>query len=88
MTEKMTARALGCSVDNVKNIRAAVFYKLHAPNITAAVAECFKRGHLKYIPALFLCIVTAIGTAGEARPVRRPYRTVSIMRVVSSRVTV
>lgn len=84
-TQKMIARIMNCSVDNVRNLLGSVYYKWHAANVASAVAEGFKRGHLKYLPALFLCLVTALGTAGEARPVRRNLRQVVSARVISSR---
>ena len=85
MSEKMSDRAMKCSVDNVKNLRRAVYYKWRTPNVAATVAEGFKRGHLKYIPILFICLTSLFGMSQEMRPVRRPARTVSVVRVISTR---
>lgn len=84
-TEKESARAMGCSVDNVRNLRVSVYCKWRAANVASAVAEGFKRGHLKYLPVLLICITSALGLSGEARTVRRPMRNVSVVRVVSLR---
>lgn len=85
MSEKMSARVMGCSVDNVRNLRATVYFKWKAPNVAAAVAEGFRRGHLRYLPIILLCFTTLFGLHGEARPVRRPVRQVVSVRVLSSR---
>ena len=50
MTEKETAKAMGCAPSNIRSSRSALFFKLNAHNITEAVAEGFKRGNLTYVP--------------------------------------
>lgn len=72
--EKETARVMGCGVYNVQTLRAAAFSSLQARNITHAVAEAFKRGHLKYLPVLLLCLVTSLTGADERTRVRSGHR--------------
>ena len=82
---KVTARFMDREPRTVKAHRAAVMLKLGAKNTTEAVAKGFKRGHLKYIPILFICLTSLFGMSNDMRPVRRPARSVSVVRVISSR---
>ena len=50
LSEKETARAMGCGPYNVQSARAELFFRFHTNNITGAVAEGFRRGNLKYVP--------------------------------------
>lgn len=86
--QKVIARIMGCSVDNVRNLLSSVYFKWHAPNVASAVAEGFKRGHLKYLPVLIICLTSVFGMNQDMRPVRRPARSVAAGRMISSRATV
>lgn len=83
MGEKETARAMNCGVYNVQSLRSSAFYKLRAQNITHAVAQAFKLGHLKYVPVFLLCLLSAISGVDERLRVRsgRSTRIVTIREV-------
>ncbi|WP_237133773.1 LuxR C-terminal-related transcriptional regulator [Pseudohongiella sp. O18] len=78
---KASARKMNCGTENVKSARNNLFWKLDAPNITAAVAEGFRRGYLKYIPAIALCFLTLLGGGDEQMRYNRVARTVRIVRI-------
>ena len=84
--EKATAKAMNCSVANIRALRSTVFYKWHAQNITSAVAEGFKRGHLKYIPILLVCLCSAMSASDhQYRPIRRNPRIERVVRTINHR---
>lgn len=59
LREKECARELGCSVANIKNRTANIFYKLQANNMNAAIVKAIRVGYLK---VMTLCLVFVLGT--------------------------
>lgn len=67
---KTTARAMGVEPRTVKAHRARVIDKLGAKRMNGAIAEAFKRGHLKYIPILLVCLCSIFGGDHQSRTVK------------------
>jgi len=81
---KASAKKMNCGTENVKSARNDLFFNFEVPNITAAVAEGFKRGYLKFIPVAFLCLMAALGAGDEPMRYNRVARTVRIVRIRES----
>ena len=73
MSIKATARAMGCAISTVESLRSNAMYKLHAVNMTSAVAEAMRRGVLTYM-ALVVCVLSVFGSPDQIRPYRSPAR--------------
>lgn len=80
---KGTCRLAGIALPTAKHHTAVIFKKYGVNRMPAAVAEAFKRGHLKYIPVFLLCMSIAFGGVASARTVRRPTRTTSYTRTIT-----
>lgn len=76
---KQTAKLMNCSIGNVESLRSTVLYKMHAKNMTNAVAEGFKRGNLRFgsivcIFATLLCLTPTLDDHAALRKGRSRLR--------------
>ncbi|GAB3099838.1 helix-turn-helix transcriptional regulator [Aestuariicella hydrocarbonica] len=81
LMQREIAEIMQCSIDNVRNLMSACYFKLHARNAAEAVAKAMQQGLIHFVILVAVLMGAGMGDQHAMRQRSRINQTARIVRL-------